>query len=347
MSRAAGGEFEELLSAEELQAEEAKEAADADAGAAADRSQRLKQSRRTAAAIALLASGLLVAAALAWALGAEGSRQETGDGADAVSLVGVTSTNIRWKAHPTKCLDVAGTEGGSGLQIWDCDPSYPAQQGFLVPPDGTTGRIKWAKNPELCLDSPGGHALQFWWCDKAPAENLLWTVSPDGKGRIHWASHPEQCVDVPDEKTDNGWKLQVWYCRETTRHGKDSNLRFVTHPVNCEWNDWGEWGPCSASCGGGKHIRTRTVATPAMNGGKECGIDSDESESCHDDPCQSEDDAERDSGSTTTAPAAQLVPVKKVHPVEERRGQGGAPRLPGPLWASLLALGAAAASLAA
>merc|ERR1719433_1274583 len=63
--------------------------------------------------------------------------------------------------------------------------------------------------------------------------------------------------------------------------GKDNNLRFVTHAVDCEWGPWSEWGPCSVSCGKGDHLRSRVVNVRPMNGGKDCGLKSDESERCN------------------------------------------------------------------
>uniref|UniRef100_A0A7S4UBY4 Ricin B lectin domain-containing protein n=1 Tax=Alexandrium monilatum TaxID=311494 RepID=A0A7S4UBY4_9DINO len=339
MSRTFRGHYDELLSLDESETEDGavdSEAESLDPG--------LRRRRPNGAAVAALsAAAFLVTATAAWVWRARGSRHLAAGAA--VTLVGVASTNIRWLAHPDKCLDVAGQHSGAALQIWNCDPSYPFQQGFIVPPDGTTGRIKWAQNTSMCLDSPGGHGLQFWDCDDAPAENLLWTVSPDGKGRIHWAAHPDQCVDVPDEKTDNGWKLQVWNCQETSRDGKDSNLRFVTHAVDCRWGEWAEWGSCSSSCGGGHHQRVRSVAVHSMNGGKECGLPSEESRPCNGGPCEAATTTTDVVATTSTAapvgPAtagiSQLLPVKNVRPV---RNRNGTPRLRSHLWALPLLLAA-------
>jgi len=42
-------------------------------------------------------------------------------------------------------------------------------------------------------------------------------------------------------------------------------------PVDCVTSDWGAWDTCSKTCGGGTQTRTKTVKTPAANGGKDCG----------------------------------------------------------------------------
>jgi hypothetical protein len=55
-------------------------------------------------------------------------------------------------------------------------------------------------------------------------------------------------------------------------------------PVDCVPSKWSDWSECSKACGGGTRTRTRTVTTPASNGGKECGPLS-ESETCNPQPC--------------------------------------------------------------
>jgi len=41
-------------------------------------------------------------------------------------------------------------------------------------------------------------------------------------------------------------------------------------PRNCHVSSWGEWGPCSKSCGIGESVRKRTVVQTARHGGSPC-----------------------------------------------------------------------------
>ena len=55
-------------------------------------------------------------------------------------------------------------------------------------------------------------------------------------------------------------------------------------PVNCQVGNWGAWGACSASCGGGTQTRTRSITTQPANGGASCPSLS-ESVSCNTQAC--------------------------------------------------------------
>mmetsp|Transcript_39415 Transcript_39415/g.91401 ORF Transcript_39415/g.91401 Transcript_39415/m.91401 type:complete len:396 (-) Transcript_39415:14-1201(-) len=245
--------------------------------------------------VAGLAAAALMAAVLAAAVvrraGGGSSEKDCAEGDTAcnkeslVTLVGTKPTTIRWLAHPNKCFDVAGDHKGAALQIWDCGKKDTKSQEFFVPPAGATGRIQWAKDPKLCLDAPTKTAIMFWLCEVAPPKNLLWLISPDGKGRIHLASSPDRCINVPGEKSQNGWRLQMWHCGDEATPQMDRDMRFITHPVDCIWSPWREWGLCSASCGGGTRRRIRLVFRQPMNGGKACGKNNSLSEACNAVPC--------------------------------------------------------------
>jgi len=54
--------------------------------------------------------------------------------------------------------------------------------------------------------------------------------------------------------------------------------------VNCAVSGWSAWGSCSKSCGGGSQSRTRSITTPASNGGAACPALS-EQQSCNNQAC--------------------------------------------------------------
>ena len=54
--------------------------------------------------------------------------------------------------------------------------------------------------------------------------------------------------------------------------------------VDCVLSDWGDFGTCSVTCGGGTQTRTRSITTPVANGGAACGATS-ESQSCSTNGC--------------------------------------------------------------
>ena len=58
-------------------------------------------------------------------------------------------------------------------------------------------------------------------------------------------------------------------------------------PVDCVVSSWTAFGACSASCGGGTQTQTRTVITPASNGGAACPALS-QSQACNVQACQSQ-----------------------------------------------------------
>ena len=54
--------------------------------------------------------------------------------------------------------------------------------------------------------------------------------------------------------------------------------------TDCMVSDWGEWGTCSRTCGGGMQTRTRTVTRQPTNGGMPCPTLT-ETRACNTDPC--------------------------------------------------------------
>ena len=62
-------------------------------------------------------------------------------------------------------------------------------------------------------------------------------------------------------------------------------LHIIGHPDNIaatvsEWQEWGHWSPCTASCGQGFKIRARACSEPAFGGDDQCPGNSTEVEDC-------------------------------------------------------------------
>ena len=56
--------------------------------------------------------------------------------------------------------------------------------------------------------------------------------------------------------------------------------------VDGGWTDYGDWEPCTKSCGTGEKVRTRTCTKPTpANGGKNCEGKSQEKTTCNTAPC--------------------------------------------------------------
>lgn len=56
-------------------------------------------------------------------------------------------------------------------------------------------------------------------------------------------------------------------------------------PVDCRWNDWGEWGACTRSCGGGLSERLRNASVAAAFGGSDCEGATRDVMACSSKPC--------------------------------------------------------------
>jgi len=133
------------------------------------------------------------------------------------------AVHLQWISHPDKCLSVRRTNsvGGNRLQLWSC--SHKSDR-FLIPNGNKIGLLRWAKYPELCLDVPSSHRLQFWNCKDAPRQNVFFSVLADEQRVIRWARQPHLCLDVPNGNTRNGSFIQLWACNSK----KQENMRFAS-----------------------------------------------------------------------------------------------------------------------
>ena len=64
---------------------------------------------------------------------------------------------------------------------------------------------------------------------------------------------------------------------------------FLCFLVHGGFTEWSSWEMCSASCGGGQQLRTRTCTNPPPSGGgDDCTGDRIENKSCNNESCYGE-----------------------------------------------------------
>lgn len=61
----------------------------------------------------------------------------------------------------------------------------------------------------------------------------------------------------------------------------------VQFSVNCEYEEWGTWTPCTKTCESGEKTRQRGIETVAQYGGTECSGKMKETQSCNTKDCPS------------------------------------------------------------
>ena len=66
---------------------------------------------------------------------------------------------------------------------------------------------------------------------------------------------------------------------------QDENCQINACPVDCRWDNWGQWTTCSKTCGGGNRQRTRTIGQVAEHGGLACSGLSSEEQTCQTNGC--------------------------------------------------------------
>merc|ERR1711881_269332 len=67
---------------------------------------------------------------------------------------------------------------------------------------------------------------------------------------------------------------------------QDCNADACPQPIHGKWSDYGEWGACNATCGGGEQIRERNCTNPEpAHGGDTCTGETTESQPCNEQIC--------------------------------------------------------------
>jgi len=90
-------------------------------------------------------------------------------------MAGDGTGHIEWVGH-SKCVDVSAGQNVSGtnVQLWDCEDPPNQNMQFLLPGSGV-GQIRWAANPDKCLEISENN-VQIWPCEdsaRRPADFVL------------------------------------------------------------------------------------------------------------------------------------------------------------------------------
>lgn len=127
------------------------------------------------------------------------------------------------------------------------------------------------------------------------------TVSVTSLGHVcqRWDSqspnkHDRTAENYPDSGMEENYcrnpdgEAKPWCLNSEGTNPRGGLCEIPTCPVAVDggWSEFGEWSACSAECGGGTHMRSKTCTNPSSeNGGKECEGDSEETDICNSQPC--------------------------------------------------------------
>ena len=88
--------------------------------------------------------------------------------------------------------------------------------------------------------------------------------------------------------------MLAWRHRRALLTSMDGRIFYstglISPAVDGNWTDWGDWNLCSVTCAGGTQGRSRTCTNPPpRNGGRECSGESEDVQSCNENPCPSKE----------------------------------------------------------
>lgn len=74
-------------------------------------------------------------------------------------------------------------------------------------------------------------------------------------------------------------------CDDPNLDYQESACNTHSCPIDCQWEGWGAWTPCTASCGGGSITRARDKVHELYAGGASCPGGATETQACQTHPC--------------------------------------------------------------
>ncbi|CAB4062518.1 unnamed protein product [Lepeophtheirus salmonis] len=183
---------------------------------------------------------------------------------------------------------------------------------------GAYNKISDSYNGRFAYEREGREQLYIYFF-KSQADSLnLWVIGPELGQFIAGIRNDgqETCI----HKTAQEWKYAsragVWKDDDPTLAVECFNGETTTttnsnfgNRVNCEWSQYGEWSPCSKSCGRGIQFRTRRVAVTPKNGGSNCVGSNKDTRSCNVKSCNFFTTTNRPPTTTTRRPVVKAKPI--------------------------------------
>jgi len=202
------------------------------------------------------------------------NRQSCGSPSLSETMLQPAAAFLRLESDPRWCLSIRDS-----VTLQAC--ADDARLLYMLPADGV-GVIRWRAHPQQCLDAPGGRQVQMWDCNTSPAEHINFTMTSQGDlaSPICLAADPSLCLVTPHVAA--GHEVELATCGA----GSDACARFKAHFVDCAWNPWAEWSPCTERCGGGTRQRSRVHSTTKTILSCQAAVVEDESEPCNEQQCE-------------------------------------------------------------
>eukprot|EP00931_Biecheleriopsis_adriatica_P032825 TRINITY_DN19103_c0_g4_i1.p1 TRINITY_DN19103_c0_g4~~TRINITY_DN19103_c0_g4_i1.p1 ORF type:complete len:1089 (+),score=182.26 TRINITY_DN19103_c0_g4_i1:89-3355(+) len=187
----------------------------------------------------------------------------------------------------SRSIEVMATHGGKKCQgssrdedvcnVMACPKDcMMSNWGSWEPCDATCGNgTKMRSRSVESLEAWGGKSCEGEFSESSPCFEAFCVIDCVWSEWSEWGACPVTCatdgantsakstrnISIPAQ---NGGKACV---NESIRFQKCND---IPCPQHCTWNDWQDWGSCSASCGNGTHSRLRTISRSAAYGGDAC-----------------------------------------------------------------------------
>lgn len=215
---------------------------------------------------------------------------EEGETASSLLEAGEAKTCIRKNSGPPPSTPLEPYETGTSSIFWyDAACENEVHTGHKFIPKTGCRRGTWSLSK---------HKLVKWETGTVEKYNILNKCTDESRRR------DSKCGNIPVSAADlfNCCQYGNFECsRETCKVQAEAAFRtkFPGLPLcgyrglwelhcmsDCQYGEWGSWGSCSATCGGGTRVRTRAYTAQPHAGGAPCNFEfTRDKETCSATPC--------------------------------------------------------------